>query len=72
MIARQIYSTSSVALIILIHGHGRSSIQEEEEEEEEEKKKKKKKKTLFTGTLDFNLRGKASKELHWEKSFVWC
>ena len=35
MIARQIYSASSVALIILMDCHGKSSIQEEEEEEEE-------------------------------------
>ena len=35
MISRQINSASSVALIILIHCHGKSSIREEEEEEED-------------------------------------
>lgn len=60
--ARQMYSASSVALIILIHCYGISSIQEAGEEED----------TLHRHT-GLKFKGeKTSTLLHWEKSFVWC
>ena len=86
MIARQIYSAFSVALIILIHCYGKSSIQEDDEKEEEEEEEEEggggggeeeeeeeeEEDTLHRHT-GLKFKGeKTSTLLHWEKSFVWC